>query len=489
MIPFNRTPSNLRVPFVSAEFDNSRAQQGPALMAYRGLIVGQKLAGGTAAADSLQKVTNADQVAGFAGRGSMLHRQAMAWFAGNKFTEVYVGVLADNAGGIAAAGSINFTSPATADGDVMLYVGGELVQVPVASGDTANAIAAAVAAAMPVDSDLPVTAAVDGVTPSKVNITFRHKGLVGNELDLRLNYQDGDALPAGVTAVITPMAGGTLAPSLTNLISAMGDIWFNIIAHPYTDAASLTALETELEDRFGPMRMIDGVVFTAKQDTHANLATLGESRNSQHNSIVAANKSPTPPFEYAAHVAAVVAYFANIDPARPLQTLPLSWVKAPAEADLFTLQERNLLLYDGISTTKVVAGQVQIERLITTYQKNSTGAQDTSYLNVETMLTLMYARFAWRNRVQTRYPRHKVANDGTRFGSGQPVVTPKIMKGEAISWFRDMEELGLFENFDQFKQDLVVERNAQDPNRLDVLLPPDLINQLIVTATNIQFRV
>jgi hypothetical protein len=39
-----------------------------------------------------------------------------------------------------------------------------------------------------------------------------------------------------------------------------------------------------------------------------------------------------------------------------------------------------------------------------------------------------------------------------------------------------MEELGLVENFDQFKTDLVVERNASDPNRLDFLLPPDIIN-------------
>jgi phage tail sheath gpL-like len=34
----------------------------------------------------------------------------------------------------------------------------------------------------------------------------------------------------------------------------------------------------------------------------------------------------------------------------------------------------------------------------------------------------------------------------------------------------------------------VVERNAADPNRLDFLLPPDLINGFIVGAANIQFR-
>jgi phage tail sheath gpL-like len=61
-------------------------------------------------------------------------------------------------------------------------------------------------------------------------------------------------------------------------------------------------------------------------------------------------------------------------------------------------------------------------------------------------------------------------------------------KAEAIMWFRQMEELGLVENYDQFKADLVVQRNISDPNRLDFLLPPDLMNQLIVTGAQIQFR-
>jgi len=68
------------------------------------------------------------------------------------------------------------------------------------------------------------------------------------------------------------------------------------------------------------------------------------------------------------------------------------------------------------------------------------------------------------------------------------VMTPKLGKAEALGWFREMEKLGLVEGFDQFKADLVVERNASNPNRLDVLLPPDLINQLMITAAQIQFR-
>ena len=57
----------------------------------------------------------------------------------------------------------------------------------------------------------------------------------------------------------------------------------------------------------------------------------------------------------------------------------------------------------------------------------------------------------------------------------------------AIAKFRQWEEQGLVEGIDQFKADLIVERNISDVNRLDFMLPPDLINQLRVTGVKIGF--
>lgn len=487
-IAFGAVPSALRVPFVAAEFDSSRAQQGPALLAYRSLVLGQKRSTGTAAANSLHRVTTPDQVAVLAGRGSMLHRMAIAYFRNNRSTETWIGVLDDNPAGVAASGTITVTGPATAAGTIALYVGGELVQVAVASGASADTIATAIAAAVNAAADLPVTAAaVAGV----VTITHRHKGEVGNTLDLRASYQDGEKLPAGVGLAFVAMANGATNPTLSTLIAALGDSWFHVWANPYTDATSLGAIETELASRFGPMRMIDGVAIASAGGTHSALGTLGDTRNSPHSCIVSQpGKNPvTPPSEFAAAVAAVVAYHSAIDPARPLQTLQVQGVRAPAEADRFTLSERNLLLYDGIGTSKVAGGGVvQLERIVTTSQTNAAGGADTSYLDATTMLTLMYLRFSFRARLLGRYPRHKLAADGTRFGAGQAVITPKIGAAEALGWFREMEELGLVEGFDQFKADLVVARSASDPNRLEFLLPPDLINGFIVGAASIQFR-
>lgn len=492
MISFDTIPNNIRIPFVAVEFDASRASQGPALLAYRALLIGQKTASGTASANTLHRVTSPEQVITLAGRGSMLHRLAIGWFAANTFTEVWIGVLADAGAGVAAAGTITVTGPATEDGTIALYFGGVRKAVAVAAGDSDDDIAAAIAAAAPSTSDLPVTGAIGGEGDEHiVTATFRHKGLVGNSYDIRHSFRDGEALPAGVGLAIVQPTGGTTNPELADLIAAMGDTWFQVIVHPYTDATSLAAIEAEMASRNGPMRSIDGLAITSAVGSHATLTTLGSGRNSRFSSIVAQDgDSPlTPPMEFAAVVGGVAAFDLQRDPARPLQTLVLPHVLAQNLADRFTASERNLLLFDGIATTVTGPGDaMQIERLITTYQLNAAGAEDTAYLDATTLLTLLYLRYSFRTRITTRYPRHKLADDSVQLGPGQAVITPKIGKAEAVAWFKQMLGLLLVENLDQFKRDLVVERDATDPNRLNFLLPPDLINQLIVSAAKIQFR-
>lgn len=484
---FQSIPSNILVPFIAVEFDGSKASQGPSLLNYRALLLGQKTSAGTATANQAYKLTNADQAIALFGRGSMLHRQAIQWFKRNQFTELWCAAVADNGAGVAATGTLTFTGPATAAGTLNLYLGAQLIQVAVAAGDTATAIATAAAAAINANLDLPVTAtSALGV----VTVTHRHKGTVGNDFDMRANYQDGEALPAGVTLAVVAMSGGATNPVLTTLIANLGDTWYHLIAHGWTDATSLTALETEMARRWGPMVQKDGQLLASTNGTASALGTVGDSRNSKHSSIVAQpGKNPlVPPSEFAAGLAAVVAYYANPDPAAPLQTLELDFLQ-PAESDLFTITERNLLLLDGIGTTKAgPGGSVQIERIVTTYQTNSAGAADTAYRDLTTMLTLMLLRFDLVNDLKLKYPRHKLANDGTSFGAGQRVVTPQILKGEFLFWFARQEERGLVEGFAQFKQDLQVVRSSTDPNRVEFLVPPDLINQFIVAAGALQFR-
>lgn len=74
------------------------------------------------------------------------------------------------------------------------------------------------------------------------------------------------------------------------------------------------------------------------------------------------------------------------------------------------------------------------------------------------------------------------------YGAGQAIVTPSVIRGELVALYRQLELSGIVENADLFKQYLIVERNADNPNRLDVLFPPDLVNQLRIFAVLNQFR-
>ena len=477
-ISFNLVPSTLRTPFIAVEFDASSANQGPALLAYSAIIIGQKLSTGSAAADSFVRCPDIGTAIALAGRGSILHRQCLAWFGVNKSTDLWLGVLADNGAGVAATGTIAF------------YFGGVRVSVAVASGDTTTTLATNTAAAINAAADLPITA---GSSTATVTMTFRHKGLVGNSYDTRTNYNPGEVLPAGVAMTITQVGGvvaGTTAPSLTNLIANMSAQWFEIWTHPYTDATSLSAIEAELLSRAGPLRAIDGLAITSSSAAAlSTLQTLGTGRNSGYSSIVAqsGNNPLTPPMEFAAEAAALVAIAGAIDPARPFQTLQMVNALPCAPIDVYDVLERDSLLHSGIATTKSVGSVVQLDRMITTYQTNPSGQPDTAYLDATTILTLLLLRFDFRVHM-SKYSRHKLADDGTRFAPGQPVMTPALGRSEALTWFRDNEERGLVQNVDAFKANLLVVRNPSDPNRLDFLLPPNLMSQLIVTAAQLQFR-
>lgn len=486
-ISFNEIPTTIRVPFVYVEFDNTRAVQGPALMPYKNLVIGQRLAAGTVAALVPTRVTSAAQAKTYFGAGSMLAHILERQLQNNDFTETWAVALDDEAAGVKATGTIT-VGGVVAAGTIYLYIAGRRLTIGVSAGDALADVAAAIQAAIAADTNLPVTAAVDGVDDTQVNLSAQHKGVFGDDIDIRHSYYDGEGLPTGLTLTIVAMANGAANPDITDVWPVIGDEHYNVITMPYTDAANLTALETELADRWGPLRMIEGMAFSAATGTHSELGTLGDSRNSPHLSIMNAAGSPTPPYEWAGAVAGVASYHGNIDPARPFQTLTLKGVMAPKQENRFTLQENNLLLYDGIATHMVDAGGVvHVQRLITTYKQNAQGAEDISYLDVNTPMTLAYLRYDFRNYILRKYPRHKLANDGTRYGVGQAVITPKVGKAEAIARFRIWEELGLVENIDQFKNDMICERNAGDPNRLDWMLPPDLVNQFRVGGVQIGF--
>ena len=303
-----------------------------------------------------------------------------------------------------------------------------------------------------------------------------------------VNYQSDEVLPPGVAIVIAIGTAGAGDPDIQDVFDVIGDEQYNVIATPYTSAAAMMALETELANRWGPASTIDGVAIAGFRGTAAEATTYGNVRNSPHVSVMGISSSPMPTYEWAAAIAAQVAQAGEIDPARPFQTLPLRGILPAQIDDRWTFTERNTVLRDGISTHVVDrAGLVRLERMVTTYQTSAAGIPDLAYMDLNTPMTLSYLRNDFGNYIRAKYPRHKLADDGTRIGPGQAVITPSVGRAEAISRFRQWEFLGLVEDADAFKEGLICIRDPNDRNRLNWLLTPDLINQFRIGGVQISF--
>lgn len=485
-ITFDEIPVAWRQPEFFVEFDNTVAAADSATLPFAILAVGQMLAVGTATVYLPYIITDDGQADALFGASSHLARICRTIRKNNSITKLVARAVEDDGGAVAAEKTITVTGTATADGVIALYIAGIRITIGVDDADVEADIASAIKVALDAEAQIPYTSSV---ATNVVTLTAKNAGLLGNDIDVRTNYRDDDADVAGVTVAIADTAAGTLNPDVSGLITALGDEWYQKIVWPWTDTTSLDAFRDEFLERFGPLRQIDGNGIAGAIGTIGVLSALGNGRNEQVLSIVHATDEPVPHWEKAAAVAAQSIMSESLDPARPHQTLVLKGILAPEPIDRFTQSELNGLLFNGISTTVVDAGgQVRIGRMITTYKTSPTDEPDESYLNLETMDTLRFLRWDFRTFMKTKYPRHKLADDGTRFASGQPVMTPSLGRAEALAWFQRKEEDGLVENRADFEANLVVERDVPDRNRLNWLLPPDLINQFIIGAAKIQFR-
>lgn len=481
-------PLGIRTGGVFIEIDHTQAVSGLPTMERKLLLIGQRLPAGSVAANVPVRVLNAGQAAGLFGPGSMLHAMARALDAVKArygLIDVYAVALDDLPAGVQASGTITLTGTVTQPGTLTAWVAGERVRCAASLGDTAATLATKLAAAINANAELSFTATA---ATTVVTVRSRHKGDTGNGAELAVSYYDEDTLPAGITAVCVPLAGGSGNPDIGPALAAVGDDWFYSIVCPYTDAANLAAAEAAMDGRWGGMDMRTGHIFNARSGTHAALTTYGIARNSPHFTTWGLNGCPTWTPVMAAAFAGVCEYHGAIDPAMPLRTLDVPGVLPPRYKDRFNRNERELLLRDGISSTIVDSGgKVILERVITNYQKNPVGIDDESLLRLETKWSVDYWRYAARQRIALRFPRHKLADDGTRIPPGAKVVTPSLINAELIALARELEGIVL-ENVDEFVKLLKTRRSETDPDRVNSIMSPNMINQFVTFAAAVQYR-
>ena len=501
-ISFNNIPDTLRVPAAYTEIDNSRALKGLVQNPHKALIIGSKVGEGTLPYDTLAAISRDNLADGYFGLGSITARMCNKFKENNPNTELYAMAIGSDQTALEASCGIDFSGArVSADGmsgtgTFYLMINGVEIQHTVTSGESAGSMVVHYISHINENSELPVVAAQDGVV-GILYLSAVCSGLQGNYIDVRMNYYEGQSTFTGHFIADSlsslhsiSMAGGTGGPTLGDAWAVIGGEQFHYIIQPFIDTANLTQIETELEGRFDPLEDLQGHGFACVRASYASCTAIGNLRNSPHNTLIGMMDGPNAPEEWAAAWGAVAAWNLNNDPARPLHYLKLKGILPAPVSSRFERSEREVLLYDGIATHVVDnGGNVLIERSITTYQTNALDVLDPSYLDIQTLATLGEIRYQYKARMISRFiiPRFKLADDSFPAQPGSKVARPKDVVSETIALFTLLRDKGLIENLDDFIENLVVERDLTDRNRVNCLLPADLINQFRILAANIQF--
>lgn len=465
-IKFDQLGSSIRKPTKAFEFNTKLAVRTLPGNLQRVVILGQRLAAGTVLANSLVDVFSDADADGFFGKGSIAHLMVRAALKANPYLALSVIALDDAGASVAASGTVTITGPATAAGILTVYVNGVPVSIAIATADAQNSIATALKAQFDKQPDLPVSAAV---AANVVTLTAKNKGTVGNGHKLSTELSGS----IGVTAVATAMTGGAGDPVAATALATIAASGHNIIVTPWNDSTNLTGLRTHLDYVSGPLEQRGAIGVWGHNGTLSQATTLAASINSGRITGALVPSTTNHAYEVAAAYAAVIA--SEEDPARPLNQLALTGIAPSPLANRLSRVEQENALYNGVTPTEVgPGGFVQIVRAITTYTLNPEGVADISLLDLTTIRTLDYVRKSMRERMVLRFPREKKTKRNK-----------EKVREEVLDVLYLLEGLEIVEEVKANEPGVLVEDDLQDPNRLDVRIPVDVVNGLHVIAGRI----
>lgn len=402
------------------------------------LFIGQKTSAGSATAGVLQEsIANGGAEDALFGESSMLAYLIRLNKIRNSQVRIDAIALDDAGAGVAATGEIAVSGTATEAGTLTVIAGGERFfkySIAVASGDTATVVGDAIVAAIAANTASPVT----GVnTTGTVALTAENAGTYGNSIPLEVR-----GTVAGITTTVTGMASGATDPTLTSVFDVVGDERYQAVVWPYPN--DTIELRSFLDPRFNADGVVlDGVGFTALNDTFANITTLVDALNSQ-SLVVFAGKQETEtnyaggdvveiPMAKAAYFAGYRALRLDVSQYSVADLVitangPLDSFGGPALASkpYFNMPFQNILpikIGRGFDDSEVeslhdsgaavignnVAGNAVITgEVVTTYKNDAAGNPDLSYKYLNYVDTSSNAREYFYNNLRARFAQSRL---------------------------------------------------------------------------------
>lgn len=465
-ISFDQIPGSIRKPGIYFELNTKNANSSLPANLQKVLLVAQKETAGTTVANSPIQIFDTAAAETLFGKGSVAHFASRDAIRANRNLALYVLPVADNGSGVKAVRTLNVTSSSNLGGSIIIFVNGQRFEIGTSKDEVAADIATKIRVALSADAFLPY---VVGGAAAAVVLTAVNAGTIGSEIPLEI-----DVSASGVSIALVETTAGSADPDISTALAGAAAERFHVIALTTNSDANIALAKTWIETQSGPIEKKAGrVVFATDPDNSvAQAIAKSEAVNDGRVSNVYFRKSKSSAASLAAAFAAIDA--GEEDPARPLNTLVLAGIQVPTNrADFLSRTEQEALLYGGVTPIEPTASKTEaaVVRWITTYTENTAGSPDPTLLDGTTIKTLDYTRDAVVGRLEARFPRAKLSSK-----------TPGRVRTEVIDVLLRLDSLEILENVEANLDRVIVERDSQDVNRLNVKIPADVVNGLHVIA-------
>lgn len=415
---------------------------------------------------SVDNVFGDAEGATYSGYGSIAHRMVMSAFEANLYLDLTVCTLDDAATAQASAGSITFTGPATSPGSIVTKIGKDRIEVGFSSGDTATDVGISVQNELAKFPNLVVMQAVDTATPGKIAITAKNKGTLGDQIVLSCEVSGG-----GIAAAVVAMSGGTVDPDIDTALAAVFAKQFDITVSAWNDAASFGKLRDHIDLVSGPIEQREGLGLIGVTGSLSEATTLGSVNNNGKMTVAYFRGIGSLGYELVSGFASDMAFVE--DPALPLNYREINGIDVPDIADELSRTEQENCLYNGVTPfMPSPSGKAQVVRWISTYVKDGQGIDDDTLLDGTKMRSLFYIRKVMRPLSQ----KYKKITDRSL----------KALRTDIFAALIALEELEIVEHVQDYKDRLVVERDAVTAGRANARIPAEVIEGLHVFAAEIQ---
>ncbi len=446
------------------------------------------------------KVISASDVGLKAGFGSHAHRQALR-FPDSVFLQsggVYWVPIPEVTAGVNASENVTFTGTATSSGKFYFGIGGELVQVDVASGDSASDIAQSLEDEITAIKDISV---VGSASAAITTLTSKFKGTQGNQI-LVIPNPSGESQeaenPDGVTVALSNvdgyLSGGATDPDIHDAFfnddeeDILGDRWYTHITMPFVDATSIGYYKTLAGLRADPaVNRFFGSYCGYVDKTYAEALALPATINSKYIGQIWEDRYQCPAFELSAELIGQMLDAMNEAPNRPYKTLPLEGA-FNSDAVNRKYVENDALFRSGMSYCDNVANALVLGDIALTYRTDQYGASATDYFDAVSLHLIQAKAYSIEVLFKDAKYQRAVVVDNAAVTRVDYAIAPKDVISDLSKLINDLwGYYGWTKNVESVIESLTAEINELYDSRIDAKITDDPARALRQIATKYAF--